>query len=134
MEFLFECIHDDSWEDLEAVKLLSVCRNRSALGYAVLAWRHRVATWGCDQVVERLRGYFLRSDVRQQAGDRIRAELANDSSAVRIEAASILGDLADLADVGLLSDLLSLTPQADEDPRERNELIAVMRKIARMAT
>jgi hypothetical protein len=134
MEYLIDLINDESREDLEAVDLLSRCRNRSAVNHAVLAWRRRLEIKGRDRIAERLRELFLQPDVRQQAADHIRAELAHGCAAVRMEAASILGDMADLADIGLFLDLLSLPPQADEDPQERPELIAVMRKLARMAT
>ena len=132
MEYLLDRIQDETREDLEAVDLLIRCRNRSAVGYAVLAWRHRLETKGRDGVAERLREFFLQ--VRERAADHIRAELAHDCALVRMEAASILGDMADLADIGLFLDLLSLPPQTDEDPQERNEMIAVVRKLARMAT
>ena len=49
---------------------------------------------------------------------------------VRIQAALELGEIGDLDDIGLLSDLLSLPPCPDEHPRERESLLHAMQRLS----
>ncbi len=57
----------------------------------------------------------------------VRATLCDGDPVVRIQAAAELGEIGDLDDIGLLSDLLSLPPCPDEHPRERESLLHAMR-------
>ena len=132
MDYLLECLHDTGHEDIEALNWLLWSRSPNMLVYAQLAWRHRVAALARDAITIKLREYFVQAGMPELAGDRIRSDLANESAAIRIEAASILGDIGDLNDIGLFSDLLSLPPATDENPQERSEMVAVMQKISRM--
>jgi hypothetical protein len=59
-----------------------------------------------------------------------RLALADADARFRIVAIDVLGRLGTLEDVGLLSDLPALPPQADEHPDERAALAGAMRAIA----
>ena len=86
---------------------------------------------GRDKGAERLRDFLCRFDGRQRVIEKIRAELANDSAVVRLEAIDVLGRIGTLDDIGLLSDLLSLPPLKDEHSDERNALARAMQQISR---
>jgi len=59
----------------------------------------------------------------------IRGSLCDSSADVRLVAIVDLGEFGTLDDVSLISDLLALPQQADEDPFERHVLITAMKKI-----
>ena len=64
-------------------------------------------------------GANLAAPLPVDPADAVRAELCDSDPAVRIRAAVELGEIGDLDDIGLLSDLLSLPANPDEHPRER---------------
>jgi hypothetical protein len=130
VRYLYERIADIDAEEIRAVELLTQCENRSALKYAMVAWRARVEAGRIDQVTTGLEAYFCRPELRGRVGDRVRLRLADDHPRVRVRAIALLGAIGSLDDVGLLTDLLSLPPQDDEDPQERPALAQAIERIA----
>jgi hypothetical protein len=63
-----------------------------------------------------------------------RMRLCDSNPAVRIQAAVQLGEMGDLDDVGLLSDLLSLPTCPEEHPREREALLHAMQRLSGATT
>ncbi len=66
--------------------------------------------------------------------DGIRGRLCEGNADMRLLSIVELGQLGTLDDIGLISDLFALPPQADEDPYERHVLLTAMKKIARRLT
>jgi hypothetical protein len=64
----------------------------------------------------------------------LRVQLCASEPVVRILAAVELAQAGTLDDIGLLSDLLSLPPLADEHPRERAALVHAMQRLSGVAT
>ena len=120
---------DPSREDHRAADLLASCRGQGMPNYVVYRWCERLRAGQRDKGTRRLRDFLCRLEVRQRVIERIRLELANDSSAIRLEAVDILGRIGTLDDIGLLSDLLSLPPLEDEHPEERTALARAMQRI-----
>ncbi len=60
----------------------------------------------------------------------LRGHLCDSDAAVRLAAIGELGRFGDLDDIGLISDLLTLPKQPDENPRERQALLSAMQKIS----
>jgi len=117
---------------LPAAGLLLRCDNSSIVDYAFPAWQVRVtASGGDDAVVALLGELFLQPARRAQAAEKMRGALADNSAAVRLGAAFLLERLGTLDDIGLLTDLLSLPPLEDEDPRERPALLHAMQTLSR---
>jgi hypothetical protein len=61
----------------------------------------------------------------------IRGRLCEGDVDARLLAIVELGQFGSLDDIGLISDLLALPPQADEDPFERHVLLIAMKRIVR---
>ncbi len=131
VKYLYERIADVDAEEIRAVELLARCENRSALKYAMVAWRDRVEAGRIDEVTTRLEAYFCRPDLRDRVGDRIRLKLADDHPQIRLRAIALLATIGSLDDVALLSDLLSIPPQHDEDPLERRALALAVEQLAK---
>jgi len=66
-----------------------------------------------------------------EALEAIRGRLCDANADVRLVAIVELGGCGNLDDIGLISDLLALPPQRDEDPFERHVLLTAMKKIVR---
>ncbi len=130
MQHLYARVGDISCNDGDAMLLLWHCHNTSAVDYAVRAWRERVAHNQSDAITEELEEYFRGSEKREMAAAKMREELANDNSSVRLAATALLEELGELDDIGLFSDLLSLPESDDEDERERDALIHAMKTLA----
>ena len=128
--YLYECITGDDENRLIAAELFTRCRGQHVLSYGVLAWRACVQLGKPDRAADTLCKFFCSPDVREDAAQRIRLELANDHSLVRLAALFLIGRIGTLDDVGLLSDLLSLPPADDEHPDERAVLLQSMQCIA----
>lgn len=131
VRYLCDRLADPSREDRRAADLLASCRGRGMPIYIVRRWRELLRVDRRDRGAERLRDFLCRLDVRRRVIEKIRAELADDSPAVRLEAIDILGRIGTLDDIGLLSDLLWLPPLEDEHPDERAALARAMQQISR---
>ncbi len=131
LSYLYRRISNTRIADLDAAKLLTRCGNACVGRLAALAWSERFDAGICDDVQEALTDYLRHSEEYELLIEKTRLGLANDAAAVRLHAAEILAELGNLDDIGLLSDLLAMPPQADEDPDERSALIRAMRRIAR---
>lgn len=127
LAYLCRCL-SGPWCDMATADLLFQCRSDDVPGYAVRALRERVSK-GCldDDVTSKLRAYLVGEP---SALDGIRARLADANAEVRLAATDLLSDAGTLDDVALLSDLVSLRPLDDEDPRERQALLDAMWSIA----
>ena len=66
--------------------------------------------------------------------EHIRGRLCERDADVRLVSIVALGRCGTLDDIGLLSDLLALPPQPDEDPYECHVLVTAMKKIVRRLT
>ena len=64
----------------------------------------------------------------------IRGRLCEGDADGRLSAIVELGQFGTLDDVGLISDLLALSRQADEDPFERHVLLIVLKRLVRRLT
>ncbi len=107
-----------------------IALNPGAVNYAVLAWRRQIEA-GCEaDLRDRFEWFFTRPAVRKPSAERLRFELAAADFRVRLAATELLGQIGELADVGLFSDLLALPPLADEDPQERPAMLHAMQTIA----
>jgi hypothetical protein len=62
--------------------------------------------------------------------ERARTRLCDSDPLVRIQAAVELGEIGDLEDIGLLSDLLSLPTSPDEHLREREAILHAMQQLS----
>jgi len=116
--------------DVHALELLARCRNVAAVNYAVLAWRRRIEAGYEADLHDEFARFFTRPAARKLSAERLRAELAAADPRVRLAATELLGQIGELADVGLFSDLLALPPLADEDPQERPAMLHAMQTIA----
>jgi hypothetical protein len=121
--YLFERVDNTTTVNVLPAELLAHCTNKSALDYALLAWRNRLASMGPEPVGDRLK-HACTEEGRQKRGlELLRNYLADVNAAVRMEAARMLGSLGSLDDIGLLLDLISLPALSDEHPDERQVLI-----------
>jgi hypothetical protein len=130
LRYLYRCLVDVKVIDTYALDLLAKCQNPSAINYAVLAWRRRIEVCCEEDLHDEFAEFFTRPAVRKRSAERLRAELAADDPRVRLAAIELLARIGELADVGLFSDLLTLPPLADEDPRERPAMLRAMQTIA----
>jgi hypothetical protein len=64
----------------------------------------------------------------------VRTKLCDSDPLVRVQAALKLGQIGDLDDIGLLSDLLSLPASSDEHPREREAILYAMQRLSGATT
>ena len=129
MDHLCARLSDSSYEDVDAMILFQQSDHKHVAEYAVRAWRERViGRLPADTILEQLEKYFHLH--REAAIDKLRERLADVISDVRLAATELLGQLGDLEDVGLLSDLLSLPAADDENARERPALVGAMNRIA----
>ncbi|MHC4403670.1 MAG: hypothetical protein ACYTG0_28775 [Planctomycetota bacterium] len=131
VDYLYQCLIDPEWEDDWAAELLARCENPSALTCAVLAWWKLHEEGMLDEVIDVLRDFFKRQELRDRVLPRICEQLAHESADVRLAAVELVGDVGGLEEVTLLSDLASLGPLDDEHPREREALVEAMQNIAR---
>lgn len=99
--------------------------------YALKAWIERVRGGTRDSTTDRL--YAVVRTASELNLDPLRSLLASENSKVRILAVEALGELGTLDDIALLSDLLTLPPQSDEHPAERNTLRMAIERIAQGA-
>lgn len=130
VSYLFERVDNTSTINVLPAELLSYCTNTSALDYAMLAWRNRLASIGPDPVSDRLKHACTEEGRQKRAVALLRSYLADINGAVRMEATRMLGQLGSLDDVGLLLDLISLPPLSDELPGERGILIEVASRLS----
>jgi hypothetical protein len=131
MQHLVERMSDISCEDFDALVLFWQCQNADAVIYAAQAWRQRVAGFlPHDLVREELENYFRHSRRRDVAAERMREELADDNPLVRLAATSLLEEIGELDDIGLLADMLSVAETDEENQHEREALIHAMKSIA----
>ncbi len=100
------------------------------LDEAVFEWRDLLAGGRLAEARETLRPFLRRRKLHPLLAERIRPELASDFARVRLSAIAILGWIGGLDDLGLLADLLSLAPQADEHPRERDALVRAIERVS----
>jgi hypothetical protein len=128
--YLFERVDNAKLVNVLPAELLSHCSNTSALEYALLAWRNRLAALGAEPVGDRLKHACMEEGRRERALKLLRTYLADVNGAVRMEAARLLGQLGTLDDVGLLLDLISLPPLSDELPGERGLLMEAAARLA----
>ncbi len=134
LQHLATRLSDVSREDRRALDLFQRCQNRNILDQAARIWRDRVAQ-GCSTgwITESLEAQLGFPKNQPRAAELIRERLADDNAQVRIAASHLIATLGDLDDIGLLSDLLALPPSDDEDPHERDAIIAAMSAIAERA-
>lgn len=78
-------------------------------------------------MTDALRSYLV---AQRALPDGVRQKLADPNIETRLAAIGIVSEAGTLDDVALFSDLLSLPPSPDEDPRERKELLHGMWAIA----
>jgi hypothetical protein len=112
-----------------AAELLSICRNRVALGYIVHAWRHSIAAQQEDGLATRLRQALV--NWHRRAADPIRSLLSDENGEVRAAAATLLAEIGELRDIGIFADLLAMPTLPDEEPAERMVLAEAMEKLAK---
>jgi len=130
LQFLSDRAGEVTANDWVSARLLASSRGGGVVDHIAWAWRRRIAARRIDETTNELRRFLLRADVREEAAERMRVTLADENSAVRLEATAFLGRIGALDDIGLLSDLLALPPMADEDPLERKGLLLAMRRIS----
>jgi hypothetical protein len=94
---------------------------------ALDAWADRRRAGCQDEVTGRLFQVVSRFNNREL--DQVRMMLADDNHNLRVAAIETLGQCASLDDVGLLSDLLALPPQTNEEPGERSTLRAAIQQV-----
>jgi len=97
---------------------------------AALAWRQRVVARRYDETTRKLRELFSRPDLREDAVEKIGAMLADRDARARLGAIAVFAKIGALEHVGMLLDLVNLSPQEDEHPRERDALIRAMQIIS----
>ena len=129
--YLYKRIVKPGAEDVRAAKLLVRGRNRTALNYAVYAWRELVASGRANDVREVLNRFLARPGPAAVVLEGVRESLAHGNPQVRLAALDILKHIGTLEDIGLLNDLLALPLAVDEYPAERAALIHTMRSIAK---
>ena len=118
-EHLYRRIVTPDSEDTRAAELLVQGQNRTALRFALYAWRELTASHRRDAVWSVLDRFLSRPDSPPAIIEGMRMFLSDASAQVRLAASEILGTIGELEDVGLLSDLLALPVAADEAPDER---------------
>ncbi len=133
LEYLLERLADPRYGDLRAAIALTRCQNRSVPWYAVHAWCKRIVAGRRDPVTQALEEFFCQPETLPAVLPHIRTCLADPDSQVRLAAAGGIARIGTLDDVGLLSDLLALSPQPDENPSEREALLEAMRTLSRPA-
>lgn len=126
LAYLCRCLSEPVC-DMATADLLLQCRSVRVPVYAVCALRERVNKGCFDEVTSKLRAHLASEP---SALDAIRARLADANGEVRVWATELLRQGGTLDDVALLSDLVSLQPLDDEDPRERQALLDAMWAIA----
>ena len=127
---LYEQIVKSGEEDLRAAELLVRVQNRSAVNYAVCAWRELLGSGRKNEAWQVLNRFLAEMEPATAVAEAVRDSLADGNAQVRLAALSILARIGSLEDIGLLSDLLALPLAADEHPDERAALIRTMRSIA----
>jgi hypothetical protein len=127
---LYERIIKSGEEALRAAELLVRIQNRTALNYAVHAWRELAELGPENEVWQILNRSLAEMEPAAAVAEAIRASLTDSNAQVRLAALAILARIGSLEDIGLLSDLLALPLAADEHPEERAALIRTMRSIA----
>ncbi|MEK6249891.1 MAG: hypothetical protein N2C12_17025 [Planctomycetales bacterium] len=131
LHHLCERLHHCSDNEAAAMILLCQCHNRRVIENAAWAWRGRVAAGKrIDETTALLEDMFCHKKHRDESAEQMRKILADDQLEVRLAAASLLEELGDLDDIGLLSDLLSLPTENEE----RYALLHVMRGISEKTT
>lgn len=125
---LFRLCANPNRHDVWLLFRLLECGHPNVPRYAFQAWLDRIRG-GCNDDISR---HLQRSFGALDEGrlDSIRALLAHASAEVRIVAMEMLATHGTLDDVSLLCDLLNLSQQADEHPRERATLSLAAKRIA----
>jgi len=125
---LFRICANPKRHDVWLLFRLLDCGHPNVPRYAFQAWLDRIRG-GCNDDISR---HLERSVGAFDEGqlDSIRALLAHASADVRIVAMEMLATHGTLDDVSLLCDLLNLSQQADEHPRERPTLGLAAKRIA----
>ncbi len=111
-------------------QILLACGNREAVLAAYRAWRERRTAGWHDEAYLILKEHFSQPGMKKRIAITARLALADTDPVLRLAAVNILAQVGTLDDIGLISDLLSLKPQPDEDPFERPALVEAMRAIA----
>ncbi len=127
---LYQRIVSAGADDVQAVESLACGRNRSALLYAVYAWRELVGSGRTTQACNMLHRFLATAEPSGVVIEGVRESLAHGNVRVRFAALDILGRIGTLGDIGLLDDLMALPLAADEHPAERPTLLRTMRAIA----
>jgi hypothetical protein len=96
--------------------------------YVFRAWIERVKTGCDDDITDRLLSVL--SHLSEKELDQVRMLLAGPNLQARIQAAEALGRFGTLDDVALLSDLLSLPPEPNDEPDERPVIGMAIQQIA----
>ena len=129
-DHLYKRILRSAKEDLRAAALLVRGQNRTALNYAVHAWRELAGSGRKDEAWQVLDRCLAEMAPAAAVAEGVRESLADGNAQVRLAALELLARTGALEDIGLLSDLLALPLAADEHPDERAALIRTMRRIA----
>jgi hypothetical protein len=127
--WIYEQLSSDGFTQ-ETLDVFLLCENRTALDYAILAWREHCIREPHGNLTERIEQMFAIPSRREHAAERLRAELAHRSQNVRIRAAELLRNLGNLDDVGLLMDLLSMPRTGIEDSVERDAYAATIKTLS----
>jgi hypothetical protein len=123
IQHLCQRLQNTAVSDVAAAQLLVACRNPQIIEWTMRMWRLRVSTnASVDPVRHILEDHFRVPDMRHAAAEKVRAELASDDPKIRLAAISLIAQIGDLDDLGLLMDLLSLPQNEDESPGEREVL------------
>ncbi len=117
-------VHHHLWEGVQ---------NRSAVRYAMFAWRELLGSGRENEAWKVLDRSLAEMKPAAAVAQGLRDFLADSDAQVRLAALDILPRIGTLEDIGLLSDLLALPPAADEHPVERAALLRTMRGIAESA-
>jgi hypothetical protein len=135
LAYLCRCLSDPKRFDMRAAELLTQCRTETAPHYAARAWHKRVDAGRDDDVTRTLRAFLTHQDRaflthQDIVPDGVREQLADANPEARLAAIDLIKEAGTLGDVALLSDLVSLPRDEDEDPRERKALLDAMWAIA----
>lgn len=130
LQHLFRRVDRINRTDLAAVELILQCENKGVYDLVARAWRNRVVLDRDDEVRRQLDWFFMMPLHRAEKRRRVRLELADDRGLVRCAALRLLQQIGDLRDTALLADLLSLPPQPDDAPGERQLLLETLQLLA----
>jgi hypothetical protein len=133
IQFMIKLLSDPKSDPIakECAEIFTRCTNPSAINYAPIIWRERVARRGDDVAAREIARLLTARFNGARTIEKIRSALADDHASVRIRAAVMLGIAGSAHDIGLLLDLLSLPVAADEGKHERRWYVRTLNKLAR---